>query len=271
MNCCFYSTPRNVVSWREMVDLAAEHHMDRLEILASKEFATPDRAAARTLREYADERGVSVCCFSMGAELTGEDAPQQIQRVIDYGEIAHILGSPLLHFTVCKEYRDYPRILAQKEELFRRSIAAVREIADAIAPLGLKAVFENQGFLFNGLEGTARLLKEAERPIGLVADFGNIRQVGEEILPWLRAFAPYVAQVHLKDSVTEDTPAPQSLPVWDGRYVREVEPLKGTVPLAEGIALLKELGYQGAYSIEFATEDPALRRKIVENISRMTE
>ncbi len=274
MNCCFYSTPQNITSWLDMVDLAAEFGMDKLELFTRLDFAEPDPEFAKKFRAYADEKGVSICCLSTSQDLTGPDAEKNIARVKAFAEIAAILGCPYLHHTVCPEYRDKEKVDTRKDELFAKGIAAIREIYDHAQTFGIRTIYEDQGFLFNGLEGFNRLLKEVERPVGIVADFGNIRQLDEEILPLLQACFPQIAHVHLKDSVilpAQPEDSGYGYPTRDGKWVQEVEPGTGTVPLTEGIALLKELGYRGAYSIEFATTDPTLRQKVVERIAAWTE
>ncbi len=273
MNCCFYNTPQTVTSWYQMVDLAAEYGMDKLELFTRLDFAQPDPEVAKKIREYADRKGVSICCLSTSQDLTGAEGEQNIARVMAYAEIAALLGSPYLHHTVCPEYRDATKVLCRREEFFTKGVEAVRRITDHAQRYGITTIYEDQGFLFNGLEGFGRLLAEVDRPIGMVADFGNIRQMDEEILPLIRAYHQKIYHVHLKDSVI--LPAQPSntfgYPTVNGKWVQEVEPGTGTVPLAEGIALLKELGYKGAYSIEFATTDPAICRRVVDRVAEMTE
>ncbi len=274
MNCCFYSTPSTVTSWFEMVDLAAEYGMDQLELFTRLDFAEPDPEFAKKFRAYADEKGVSICCLSTSQDLTGSEGERNIARVKAFAEIARILGSPYLHHTLCPEYRNSKLIADQKEALFAKGISALREISDHAQAFGVSTIYEDQGFLFNGVANIGRLLEEADRPIGIVADFGNIRQADEEILPLIQAYSNQIRHVHLKDSVVLPQPPSESAygyPSLSGKWIREVEPGTGTVPLAEGIALLKKLGYRGAYSIEFATTDPALRRRVVDRIAAWTD
>ncbi len=274
MNCCFYIMPQEIRSWLEIVDLAAAQGMDRLELFTNREFAEPNPEFAKKFRAYADAKGISVCCLSTSSDLTGPEAEENIRRVKAFAEVAAILGSPFLHHTVCPEYRDPHKVLSNREPLFAKGLAAIREIFDHAQTFGVRTIYEDQGFLFNGLNGIGRLLAEVDRPVGLVADFGNIRQIDEEILSFIQAYSDRIAHVHLKDSILSPAaPVTSSYgyPTLNGKWVQEVEPGTGTVPLAEGIALLKERGYKGAYSIEFAAADPALRKTIVDRIAAWTE
>lgn len=260
MKFALYSAPRGTRSQAELIDLSAAMGLDSLEIFSSMEFARPDFDEARRIRRYADERGVSICCFSVYIDVTGDDRREQLDRLRAYAHVAQILGSPYLHHTLCSDFKHPQRIAEGREVFFARAVEGAREIYDYAASLGVRAVYEDQGFLINGIDGFDAFLRAVERPVGVVADFGNIRQANEEIVEFIHRFAPHVVHAHLKDSVIlpATTDQPYHYPTLAGSLIRETAPFAGTVPLAEGIDALRRCGFDGVCSLEYGTADPAL-------------
>ncbi len=269
MKTCFYNRPSGAVSWMDMVDLSAEYGFDCLEIFTSGEFSQPDREFAHRFREYADEKGIKICCLSSFVDITGGDSREQVSRMKCFAEIAAVLGSPYLHHTICPDFEHPETVFGRREESFAKGVAGVREIFDHAQKIGVRTIYEDQAFIFNGLQGFGAFLETVDRPVGVVADFGNIRQQDEEILDFIKKFAHSIVHVHLKDSVLHPagtTPPKGSYPTKSGRIIEEVAPGTGTVPLGEGIALLKELGYDGVCSLEWNTTDDTLRDTVVERV-----
>ena len=274
MKTCFYTPYASCRSWREMIDLSVEHEFDCLEFFTNMELAEPDPEAARRLRAYADEKGIKACCLSSFVNLTGDDSALQISREKGFAEVAAILGAPFLHHTICCDFQHPEQALSRKEEFFEKGVAAVREIYDHAQKSGIRTIYEDQAFLFNGIAGFDRFLKVVDRPVGVVADFGNIRQMDEEILAFIKAYAPRIVHVHLKDSVlhsADATPPRGAYPTVSGKWIEEVILGTGTVPNREGIALLKEWGYDGICSIEWNSVDGALRSSVVERVRSWME
>ncbi len=262
MKICLYSPSAAQPSWFDMVDLSARCGFDTLEIFADREFSEPDWEFAKKFKQYADQKGVKICCFSVFSDLTGPDAEAQIKRMKDFAEVAALVGSPLLHHTVCPNFKDPAPVEQNREDLWEKSLASVREIYDyAKDCCHIHTAIEDQGFLLNGVGNFSAFLAQVGRNVRVVADFGNIRQADQEILPFIRAFAPRIAHVHLKDSVLHDQKVSHSYPTKTGRWIEEVTPGTGTVPLKEGIELLRQVGYNGICSLEWNSEDDALLQK----------
>ncbi len=270
MKTCFYTPSAAQASWFDMVDLSARYGFDSLEIFADREFSEPDWEFAKKFKQYADEKGVKICCFSVFADLTGPDAERQIPRLKGFAEVAALVGSPLLHHTVCPNFQDSAYVEQHREELWAKSLAAVAEVYDyAKDCCHIHTAIEDQGFLLNGVGNFSAFLAQVGRNVRVVADFGNIRQADQEILPFLRAFAPRIAHVHLKESVLHNQRVPHSYPTKSGQWIEEVLPGTGTVPLKEGIDLLRHLGYRGICSLEWNSPDEALLAQGVDCIKNL--
>lgn len=257
---CFYQKPyKEIASYYEMIDLAKSFGHDSLEAFSMLELATPDLENATKLREYADSKNISFCCISVFADFTKEDYSEAMARLKAYAKIAQILGSPYLHHTVLAEFENPKRVLCEKEKFFDTGIRAVREIYDYAKTLGVRTIYEDQGFIFNGVDGVGELLKSVDRDIALVADFGNIAQSGDEVTELIKAYPDKIAHVHIKDVKITDAPlSADSLATLDNKYMTEVPLGTGDVKLKEALLLLKEIGYNGYMSAEFTAMDGSL-------------
>ena len=256
----FYTSPLpRVQTYRETIDIAAEYGLSAIEGLNVYEFARPDLEVAREMRAYADSKNVRFSCFSVFCNLVGEDAEQTIECVKKYADVAAILGSPYLHHTIVCEYNRPEAVLPHREEYFEKGIRAVREIYDYAIERGVRTIYEDQGYLFNGVENFGRFLKEVDRNVGVVADFGNIAQAGETIVPFIKAFMPHICHVHIKDVRMKPENEGDGLKTLDDRYMYEVKLGTGEVPMTEAMALLKAAGYRGSYGLETRgeTDDPS--------------
>lgn len=267
----FYTPPLpKFESYRETIDAAAEYGLQAVEGLNIYEFATPDLEVAREMRAYADSKNVRFSCFSVFCNLVGDNADQAVDMVKAYADVAATLGSPFLHHTIVSETQAPEKILPFTKEYFEQGVQAVREIFDYAKERGVKSVFEDQGYLFNGVENFGRFLKEVDRDVGVVADFGNIAQAGEDIIGFLQAYAPRVCHVHIKDIVVKDENTGNGLRTLDKRYMHEVPLGKGEVPMEEAVNLLRAVGYDGFYSLESRgrTDEPS---EIVEMLCFATD
>ena len=267
----FYVKPfESVKSYFDMIDLAAEYGHSSLEALSVMEFETPDFEKAQKLREYADSKNVKFCCISVFADFTKEDYDEGIERLKKYAQVAKILGSPYLHHTVRAEFETPARVLAERERFFEIGISAVREVFDYAQTLGVKTIYEDQGFIFNGVKGLSELFEKVDRDIGLVLDFGNVAQSGDDVIALLKAFPDKISHVHIKDVKVTDKPLSEySLPTINNKYMTEVRLGTGDVKLKEALSLVKASGYNGYMSAEFPApnNDPTEMQKCFDLIS----
>lgn len=250
---CFFTPPYpRAKSWFDMVDLAKEYGHTGLEGFNIMELATPDKEFARKLRAYADSKGIRFCCFSAGIHLVGEHSREHIQKLKDYADITAILGAPYLHHTIAVTLKDRDQLVSQQDTLFARGIDATREVYDYAESIGIRTVVEDQGYIFNGIDSFRQFVDTVDRDIGVLADVGNIYQCGGEALDFIRAFAGRFVHAHIKDITLTDTDVfGNGILTTTDKYMNQVPIGQGIVPLRECIALLKESGFDGWYSIEY--------------------
>ena len=246
---CLYIPPLSTIrTYREMVDFAAAHGITKLETLNILDLSTPDLEIAKDLKAYADSKGISFPCVSVGLDLVGEDHQAAVEQVKQYAHIAKILGSPFLHHTIALNFSD-PQLTADNFDLFyTRGLAAVREIFDYAKELGIRTIYEDQGFLFNGRENFARFLKEVDRNVGVVADFGNIQFADEDVEDFIPAFREQIVHVHVKDYIVSRQPG--TYRSKGGHSLTDCPIGQGSVHMDAAFLALQKAGYRGIVSLE---------------------
>ena len=253
---CFYAKPFSwVKSYMDMIDLSVKYGFKYIEGFNMLDFEVPDLDAAKKIREYADTKDIKFSCFSVYINLVGEDSAKQLIILKKYADIASILGSPYFHHTIAGEFSNPDKVLPFKEDFFQKGIAAVREVYDYCESLGMKAIYEEQGYLFNGIEGYGRFLSEVGRDVGVLADFANICQMGETAEAFIGKFGDRVVHAHIKNVILKTEKGDTGLKTLNGDYMHEVSVSDGDVHISKGVELLKSFGYNGYFGIEYGAPE----------------
>lgn len=254
-NFCLYMPPVSTIrSYKEMVDYAVAHGITKLETLNLLDLSTPDLEVARDLKAYADSKGITFPCVSVGLSLVDDDREARIEEMKRYADIAKILGSPYLHHTLALNFSEPKKIVENFELFYERGVAAAREVFDYAAALGIRTIYEDQGFVFNGKETFRRFLQDVERNVGVVADFGNIQFVDENAEDFIPAFAERIVHVHVKDYIVTAGSSREIQPgeytSRGGNYLRDCLVGEGSVHIDAAFQALKDMGYKGIVSLE---------------------
>lgn len=254
-NFCLYMPPvSSIRTYREMADYAVAHGITKLETLNLLDLSTPDLEVARDLKAYADSKGITFPCVSVGLSLVDEDREARIEEMKRYADIAKILGSPYLHHTLALNFSEPEKIVANFELFYTRGVAAAREVFDYAATLGIRTIYEDQGFVFNGVTTFRRFLQDVERNVGVVADFGNIQFVDENAEDFIPAFAERIVHVHVKDYIVTAGSSREIQPgeytSRGGNYLRDCLVGEGSVHTDAAFQALKDMGYNGIVSLE---------------------
>ena len=122
-----------------------------------------DVESAKRAKEVLERYGLSVSCYSVGANLVTIDGEvkrndKAINDLLRYADIAKALGSPFLHHTLIVNLR-LPDGAPTFEEVFMPVVSAASEIAVYCKDLGLTCIYEDQGMYFNGVKNFGRLYK----------------------------------------------------------------------------------------------------------------
>ena len=272
---CLYMPPlTSIASYREMVDYAAAHGITQLETLNILDLSTPDLEVAKELKAYASEKGITFPCVSVGISLVDDDRSKAIETLKRYADVAKILGSPFLHHTIALNFSE-PQFIADHFELFyQRGLEAVREVFDYAATLGIRTIYEDQGFLFNGRKTFTRFLSEVDRNVGVVADFGNIQFVDEDVEDFIPAFSDRIVHVHVKDYLVTPggsrNPHPDEYTSRGGNYLKGCLIGTGSVNTGAAFAALRAIGYTGALALEGDPIGPDEETAFCKNLEAIT-
>lgn len=254
MKFSIFSLPSSVTSYKEAVDFAAEASFEAIEPYCDREFATPDIEAAKQIRAYAENKGISISCFSIAVSVVGENRRAEIDRLKKYIDVAKALGSPYLHHTIAPGL-SHKFVRMPYGALLQKAVEALKEISDYGKERGVKCMYENQGYIFNGSNRLERLIEAADFDFGIVADVGNSLFVGERAEVFVGRFAPFIEHVHVKDYLFHDGRAYHPGEGWmmtrEGDYLKDCIMGMGVVNFAKIFRILKNAGYQGYYSLEY--------------------
>lgn len=266
---CVYSGPTACFNTHmQKIDAAVYFGMAGVELLNSCEFDTPNVEAAVAVKAYADEKGIKLPCFSVFCDIREAGMTDKLKA---YADVAKVLGCDYLHHTLIPEFANPDKVLPNKDEYFEKGIAVVREVYDYAEALGVKTVFEDQGYIFNGISGFGDFLAEVGRDVGVIADFGNIYEADCTITDFIKAFSDKICHVHVKDMLVTDSSPDEGtkMRTLSGKYVRQVTPGTGSVDICGAVKLLEKMNYNGFYSTEFTVrtgDEDADRAKFSELI-----
>jgi sugar phosphate isomerase/epimerase len=108
---------------------------------------------------------------------------------------------------------------------------------------------DNHGKVTNNYQFQLELFKKIDsKYFGANIDTMNYRAYGypvEELIPIYKEIAPYVLHTHMKDGIRREE---------DSRYIPKVFG-EGEIPLLETIEILKNVGYQGVWCVEYEGKD----------------
>lgn len=268
----FYARPfPRVKSWYDMIDEAAERGMTAIEGFTNMELTEPDLEAAKKLRAYADEKGIRFCCLSCYCNFALENTEDQIQRMMDFIDVAAILGSPYFHHTLVAGYPTPDYVLANWDALFENTLAAIRRLYDYGQTKNVRLIYEDQGYMFNGVVNYGKFLDSVGRDVGVLLDMGNNYNVDEALDGFLEAYLPRVCHVHIKDVLYGPTPEgmPDNLYTLKGNYFWPVAMGEGIMDHKRYVTRLEEAGYTGFYALEYGapTDDSPLMEQTAETLS----
>ncbi|MCY0888101.1 MAG: sugar phosphate isomerase/epimerase [Alicyclobacillaceae bacterium] len=132
-------------------------------------------------------------------------------------------------------------------------VEGLRAAAQLAEEFDVQLVLENHGQLAGRSEQVEALLADVgSKYLTCAFDTGNFLLVADHPLPALERLRNVIGHVHVKDFALSSSD--EGLLSTDGRRYRFVPLGQGIVPIAEIVARLSQLGYDGTLSIEFEGE-----------------
>jgi len=253
---CFYSPAfPGKTSGYDIIEMARRYGARGVEMLGFwDELKNCDYAEAVRLGRYAKSFGLYIPCFSLGTTLVGENAKEYISLLKRAADVCSEIEIPYLHHTIYMSLSK-SEVEGREDDIREAGIEAALEVNEYAESRGVKTILEDQGMIFNGVEGYGKALARSSGRIGTVLDLGNIMFVDEWAEDFGRAFASNIDHVHLKDYLRVEKTAPQPTQkhyvTAGGNYLVPCEFGTGSVHFEKVKALLDEIGYSGCFSMEF--------------------
>ena len=255
-----FGLPGSIATFIEGIDYAVKTGFDALEPFPGREISGDLNnmlEGAKRIREYAAEKNIRLSCFSECVDIvTASKADATMGVLKDHAKVTAELGIPYLHHTILPACAHVCNDGKKFDELLKIAAKNITEIYDYAEALGVKVVYEDQGFTFNGCERFERLLNAVDRDIRVVADLGNILFVDEDPVDFVGRFAPYIVHVHIKDYIRK--PAMANDPgkeYWSktrgGNKLRGTIVGHGCIDFVTCCRTLIASGYTGSFSLEY--------------------
>ena len=200
---------------------------------------------ARRIYDYAKEYGMQFSCLTSyyqnfaSFELR-ESVIANLKRVI---EIADLLHCPLVRLYGGADAHTLPGMWFT--DIWTRTVSGIREVALYAAKYGVRLCIETHvGSLTMSIRDTVRMVQDVNMAnVGILFDYAWVELAGVESgADAVRAAAPYLFHVHVKDWQLEDRCPPKKRSCLMG---------EGTVRWDEVLTALKEVGYTGWISDEY--------------------
>ncbi len=251
---------KGVLSLYDCARRAKEYGYDAVEYTDMPGETFKERAAAaKKVRQSADEAGLPISAYSIGADLFSEDksdVKKEIERVKSQVEIAAILGAGIMRHDVCYNLgktgntRSFGLMLPTISE-------AAREITEYAKKLGIKTCTENHGYIAQDSYRVESLFNAvAHDNYGLLVDIGNFVCADEDNALAVSKVAPYAIYVHVKDMLVRDYKTGMCCNMTrGGRYFCGTVIGEGDVDIKRCLNILVRAGYDGYVSVEYDREN----------------
>ena len=225
---------------------------------------------------------IELACYSVGADFLRYGIEDTERELLLHAERAATLGSPVFHHTSVMGL-DKAGLKEEPRAIIDRLLEPIARVARRVSELGMISVYEPQGLVFNGCDGFGYFMIKIDTDMGIRSarvcmDFGNTRFVDTAPVEFLKEYLPLTSHVHLKDyrimSVEEAKGADgeyNGYRSFNGAAIVGVPFFEGDSALREGIAMLLEGGYGGAFAIESDMRGSGGRPRIADDARRVRE
>lgn len=244
-----------------VIEFAKKHGYSSVEFLRAaprdSNLIASNPKDAKEFKKVLHSAGLSVACYSVYADVK---KPATKQGLLDHLEIVAELESPFLHHTLL------PQLVEPDPAGYEESMKLATDVAITVAnrakELGIRCIYEDQGFYVNGVEGFGRFyntVKQACSNVGVCMDFGNIlfADVAPEV--FFEAYKEDVVHIHVKDYLRKKmlvAPAKNWLPAANGNWLRDTVVGDGVIDFAACMKIVNEIGYRGAFALENGHPEP---------------
>lgn len=225
---------------------------------------------AEQIRKEAEKCGIAIVGYAIGADLyqgSEEKDAEEIERICGQLRVAAALGAPLLRHDACNKNKIGDRVIG-----FDRMLPTIAKNARAIteyaATLGIRTCTENHGTVIQDSDRVERLFHAVDHDnYGLLVDVGNFACADEDSVHAVSRLAPYAIHAHAKDFIRYPfgSVVPEGVKPFHSRARNSLLGCAigdGDIPVAQCIAILQSVGYDGYVSIEFEGSKPCMEELV---------
>lgn len=211
---------------------------------------------AKRIKQEADACGLEISCYSVGADMLGEDIDTVVKKLKEQVDIAEILGAGIMRHDTAFVFPNGTRKYQGFKNVLPLFADACRQVTEYAAGKGIKTCVENHGFFSQDSDRIESLVNTvAHENFGLLVDTGNFLCVDENPITAVGRCAPYAFNVHIKDFIVKPctgfAPGEGFFKSRGGTYLCGTVLGHGAVPLVQCVSALKNAGYDGFLTLEF--------------------
>lgn len=209
---------------------------------------------AKKMRAVADEQGIAISNYAVGANFMDDDLAGQIETLKKKVDIAAVLGCPTMRHDVTfgipgRTWQGYDNIVERLAE-------GCRAVTEYAKTKGIKTMTENHGTVSQDSLRVEKLINTvANDNFGQLVDMGNFLCADDDPAVAVGRCAPYAFYAHAKDFIVKDgngfNPGEGFFQSRNGNYLRGTIVGHGDVPVIHCLRALKNAGYDGYIAIEF--------------------
>ena len=241
----------------KICDLAKEFGFEGIEFipLEDKNFGITDdpMAEAKRIREHCEKIGLEIIAYTVGANLIGDGADGEVEKLLRHIDVAEALGAKTLRHDVC--YALPKGGLYTYRDAITEMVPRIRRVTEYAAARGIRTCTENHGYIFQAPERVRELIHAVgHQNYGWLCDMGNFLCADAEPAAAVEIAAPYTFHVHAKDFLFKDGNeiCPSGFfTTLGGNKIRGTVVGHGAVPVRKCVSILKRSGYDGWLSVEF--------------------
>ncbi|MCL2572381.1 MAG: sugar phosphate isomerase/epimerase [Defluviitaleaceae bacterium] len=242
---------------KDVISHAAKTGYDQIEFID----ITPPEGTdiieyAEALRAHADENGIEISAYTVGAEFmlpnkgTSADEVTRVKTCLD---VAAVLGAKMLRHDATWGFKGKQGSYIEAIDVISPYI---REVAEYGQGLGIKTMCENHGFFMQDSYRMEYLVQKVNHSnFGILIDIGNFLCADENPISAVARLAPYATHVHVKDFLVKTGAGPSPGDGWfqsrGGEHLRGTVIGHGVVPVPQCLKILRDNGYTGDVSMEF--------------------
>ncbi len=273
-----YSLARAVgsgeMTFCDSIRWAAENGAEHIEIVPIAFDLTKDTQLLHEIIRTAEECGITISNYSIGANFTSEDNAAlraEIERVKREVDVAAALGARFMRHDVASFGGSYENNHIQRFfKLLPQLAAGAAEVAEYAKQYSITTSVENHGWFMNGSERLITMVETVARDnFRLTMDIGNFICVDETPEIAVRRCLPYASVVHFKDFYMRRQPVEQLnlgadcwFPSQFGTALCGAVVGWGDLQIPQIARQIREGGFDGFISLEFeGAEDCRLGAK----------